>query len=125
MKKIVVSLFVVSLLYFVVSAVHAASRWVKLGQVQVDGRHNSDEIKATDYYSFLKLHDNHPVDFDRIVAEYDSGEETLAQHNIIGGSKQWRLDGSWKLKGVKLWYSKANQWQTEVMLWGQRSRDDK
>jgi hypothetical protein len=127
MKKILVSLFALTLVLYLAPAAHAAD-WVYLGKAHVDGQHDHDDIKvgsAEGRYRFLQLRVIHaPIEFDHIVVHYGDGEpQTLEVRDVIrvgGRTRAIPLDGDRIVKSLELWYSKANpnSGKPEVTLWG-------
>jgi hypothetical protein len=130
MKKVVVSLFALALLFYVVPPVHASPDWVFLGQSYVDGQHDHDMIeigKAAGRYRFLEIRvNNAPIEFDHIVVHYGNGEpETLRVRDVIragGHSRSIELQGDRFVRSFELWYGKARPFsrRPELSLWGQR-----
>ncbi len=131
MKKVLVSLFVLSLVCILTSAMHAYSDdWLPLGSAHVDGQHDHDDIKVGDKagrYRFLQIRVvNAPIQFDHIVVHYGDGEpETLHVRDVIpagGHSRAIRLQGDRIVQSFELWYSKAdpNSGKPEVNLFGKR-----
>jgi hypothetical protein len=129
MKKVLVSLFAVALLFYVAPSAHAAS-WVYLGQAHVDGQHDHDNIevgKAAGRYRFLQVRvNNAPIEFDHIVVHYGNGEsETLQVRDVIrkgGRSRAIPLAGDRFVQSFELWYGKAKPYSArpEVSLFGQQ-----
>src|SRR4029077_5841546 len=129
MKKVLIPLFAVALMFYVAPAAHAAD-WVYLGQAHVDGQHDHDDIKvgeAAGRYRHLQIRvANGPIEFDHIVVHYGNGEsETLQVRDVIragGKSRAIPLAGDRIVQSFELWYSKANPYsgKPEVNLWGKR-----
>jgi hypothetical protein len=127
MKKVLASLFVLSLVCFLAPALHAQG-WVYLGQAHVDGQHDHDNIevgKGAGRYRFLQVRVvNAPIEFDHIVVHYGNGEpETLQVRDVIRAGAHSRaiaLQGDRYVKSFELWYSKANpaSVRPEINLWG-------
>ena len=130
MKKVLVSLFALTLLVCLSPSAHAAGGWVLLGTAHVDGQHDHDDIKvggAAGRYRFLQLRVVHaPIEFDHIVVHYGNGEpQPLEVRDVIRAGSRSRaipLDGDRIVQSLELWYSKANpnSGKPEVRLWGQR-----
>ena len=130
MKKVLVSLFALTLLLCLSPAVNAQGGWVFLGEAHVDGQHDHDDIKvgpAAGRYRFLQLRVVHaPIEFDHIVVHYGNGEpQTLEVREVIRAGSKSRaipMDGDRIVQSLELWYSKAKPWSNrpEVRLWGQR-----
>ena len=129
MKKVLVPLFAVALMFYVAPAAHAAN-WVYLGQAHVDGQHDHDDIKVADSagrFRYLQIRvANGPIEFDHIVVHYGNGEpETLQVRDVIragGKSRAIPLAGDRIVQSFELWYGKANpnSGKPEVNLWGKR-----
>jgi len=129
MKKVLVSLFAVTLICVLAPTAHAAG-WIFLGMAHVDGQHDHDNIEVgavAGRYHFLQLRVvNAPIEFDHIVVHYGDGEpQTLEVRDVIRAGQRSRaipLDGERIVKSLELWYSKANpnSAKPEVRLWGQR-----
>jgi hypothetical protein len=127
-KKILIPIFALALMFYVAPAAHAAN-WVYLGQSHVDGQHDHDNIevgKAEGKYRFLQIRvANGPIEFDHIVVHYGDGEpEVLQVRDVIragGHSRAIPLQGDRFVKSFELWYGKANpnSGKPEVNLWGQ------
>src|SRR5215468_5520470 len=128
MRKVLASLFVLSLVCLLTPALHAQG-WVYLGQAHVDGQHDHDNIevgKAAGRYRFLQVRVvNAPIEFDHIVVHYGDGEpETLQVRDVIragGRSRAIPLQGDRFVKSFELWYGKArpNSARPELSLFGQ------
>ena len=128
MKKILIPIFALALMFYVAPAAHAAN-WVYLGQAHVDGQHDHDNIevgKTAGKYRFLQIRvANGPIEFDHIVVHYGDGEpEVLQVRDVIragGHSRAIPLQGDRFVKSFELWYAKANpnSGKPEVNLWGQ------
>ncbi len=129
MKKVLVSLFALTLLLCLSPAVNAQGGWVFLGEAHVDGQHDHDDIKvgpAAGRYRFLQLRVVHaPIEFDHIVVHYGNGEpQTLEVREVIRAGSKSRaipMDGDRIVQSLELWYSKARpaSRRPEVRLWGQ------
>jgi hypothetical protein len=129
MKKVLIPLFVVALMFYVAPSAHAAS-WAYLGQAHVDGQRDHDNIeigKAAGRYRFLQVRvQNAPIEFDRIVVHYGNGEpEILQVRDVIragGHSRAIPLQGDRFVQSFELWYGKArrNSGKPQLTLWGQR-----
>ena|ERR1700756_4828273 len=129
MKKVVVSLFALALLFYVAPRAQASPDWVFLGQSHVDGQHDHDRIevgKAAGRYRFLEIRvNNAPIEFDHIVVHYGNGEpETLHVRDVIragGHSRAIELQGDRFVQSFELWYGKARPFsrRPELSLWGQ------
>jgi hypothetical protein len=127
-KKILIPIFALALMFYLAPAAHAAN-WVYLGQAHVDGQNDHDNIevgKAAGKYRFLQLRVvNGPIEFDHIVVHYGDGEpEVLQVRDVIragGHSRAIALQGDRFVKSFELWYAKAkpNSGKPEVNLWGQ------
>jgi hypothetical protein len=127
MKKLLISLFVVALLFYVGPSADAAN-WVYLGQAHVDGQHDHDNIevgKAAGRYRFLQIRvKNAPIEFDHIVVHYGNGApETLQVRDVIragGNSRAIELQGDRFVSSFELWYSRAKpaSVRPELTLWG-------
>src|SRR5215470_16689839 len=115
MKKVLASLFVLSLVCFLTPSLHAQG-WVYLGQAHVDGQHDHDNIevgKGAGRYRFLQVRVvNAPIEFDHIVVHYGNGEpETLTVRDVIpagGKSRAIKLQGDRIVQSFELWYGKAD-----------------
>jgi len=129
MKRVLVSVFVVTLLCVLAPGAHAAGGWAFLGTAHVDGQHDHDNISvgaAAGRYRFLQLRVVYaPIEFDHIVVHYGNGEpQTLQVRDVIRAGQRSRaieLDGDRIVQSLELWYSKArpNSVKPEVRLWGQ------
>lgn len=130
-KKVLVSLFVLSLVCFLTPAMHAdADDWIFLGKAHVDGQHDHDNIEVGDKagrYRFLQIRVvTAPIEFDHIVVHYGDGEpETLRVRDVIpagGKSRAIKLQGDRFVKSFELWYSKANpaSAKPELDLYGRK-----
>ncbi len=129
MKKLLVSLFVLTLVLCLSPALHAQGGWVFLGDAHVDGQHDHDDIKvgaAAGRYRFLQLRVKFaPIEFDHIVVHYGNGEpQTLEVRDVIRAGSKSRaipMDGDRIVQSLELWYSKAKPFSVrpEVRLWGQ------
>jgi hypothetical protein len=129
MKKVVVSLFALTILLCLTPAMHAQGGWVFLGEAHVDGQHDHDNISVGDHagrYRFLQLRVvKAPIEFDHIVVHYGDGQaQTLDVRDVIRAGQRSRaipLDGDRIVQSLELWYSKANPWsgKPQVNLWGQ------
>lgn len=129
MKKILIPICALALMFYMAPAAHAAN-WVYLGQAHVDGQHDHDNIevgKTAGRYRFLQIRiKNAPIEFDRIVVHYGDGEpEVLQVRDVIragGHSRAIALQGDRFVKSFELWYAKANpsSAKPELTLWGQR-----
>lgn len=131
-KKILISLFVLSLVCFLAPAIHAdnGGRWFFLGKAHVDGQHDHDNIDVGDKggrFRFLQIRVvNAPIEFEHIVVRYGDGQpETLRVRDVIpagGHSRAIRLDGDRFVKGFELWYSKADpaSGKPELDLFGRK-----
>jgi hypothetical protein len=129
MKKVVVSLLAVALLFYVAPTAQAAN-WVYLGQSHVDGQHDHDNIevgKAAGRYRFLQIRvNNAPIEFDHIVVHYGDGEpQSIPVRFVIRAGQRSRaieLQGDRFVKSFELWYGKArpNSARPELSLFGQR-----
>jgi hypothetical protein len=127
MKKVLASLFVLSLVCFLAPALHAQG-WVYLGQAHVDGQHDHDNIEVgggPGRFRFLQLRvNNGPIEFDHVVVHYGNGEpQTLQVRELIragGHTRAIALEGDRFVKSFELWYTKANpaSARPEVNLWG-------
>jgi hypothetical protein len=131
MKKIVVSLFALSILLSLTLAVHADDDgWIFLGSAHVDGQHDHDNISVGEHagrYRFLQIRVvKAPIEFDHVVVHYGNGEaQTLDVRDVIRAGERSRaipLDGDRIVQSLELWYSKArpNSRRPQVNLWGQR-----
>ncbi len=130
MKKVLVSLFALTLLVCISSAAHAQGGWVFLGVAHVDGQHDHDNIEvgaAAGRYHALQIRVKFaPIEFDHIVVHYGNGEsETLQVRDVIRAGRSSRaipLEGDRKVQSLELWYSKAKPFSVrpEVRLWGER-----
>src|SRR5258708_3457897 len=130
MKKVVVSLFALSILLSLTVAIQAQQGWIYLGNAHVDGQHDHDNIEVgsnAGRYRFLQLRVvNAPIEFDHIIVHYGNGEaQTLEVRDVIRAGQRSRaipLDGDRIVQSFELWYSKANpnSGKPEVKLWGQR-----
>jgi hypothetical protein len=128
MKRVLLSLFAITLLCLLVPAAHAQG-WVYLGQAHVDGQHDHDNISVgaqAGRYRFLQLRvANGPIEFDHVVVHYGNGEpQTLEVREVIRAGRRSRaipLDGDRIVQSLELYYSKANpgSGKPEVNLWGQ------
>lgn len=129
MKKVVVSLLAVALLFYVAPTAQAAN-WIYLGQSHVDGQHDHDNIevgKAAGRYRFLQIRvNNAPIEFDHIVVHYGDGEpQSIPVRFIIRAGQRSRaieLQGDRFVRSFELWYGKArpNSARPELSLFGQR-----
>jgi hypothetical protein len=129
MKKVVVSLLAVALLFYVAPTAQAAN-WVYLGQSHVDGQHDHDNIevgKAAGRYRFLQIRvNNAPIEFDHIVVHYGDGEpQSIPVRFVIRAGQRSRaieLQGDRFVRSFELWYGKArpNSARPELSLFGQR-----
>ena len=129
MKKVVVSLFALTILLCLTPAIQAQGGWVFLGSAHVDGQHDHDNISVgsnAGRYRFLQIRVvNAPIEFDHIVVHYGDGEaQTLQVRDVIRAGQRSRaipLDGDRIVQSLELWYSKANPWsgKPQVNLWGQ------
>jgi hypothetical protein len=130
MKKVVVSLFALTILLCLSPAVHAdGDDWVFLGSAHVDGQHDHDNISVGEHagrYRFLQIRVvKAPIEFDHIVVHYGDGEaQTLEVRDVIRAGERSRaipLDGDRIVQSLELWYSKANpnSGKPQVNLWGQ------
>jgi hypothetical protein len=127
-KKILIPIFALALMFYMAPAAHAAN-WVYLGQAHVDGQHDHDNIeigKAAGRYRFLQIRvQNAPIEFDRIVVHYGDGEpEVLQVRDVIRRGQHSRaieLRGDRFVKSFELWYAKAKPYSVrpELTLWGQ------
>jgi hypothetical protein len=127
-KKILIPIFALALMFYMAPAAHAAS-WVFLCQAHVDGQHDHDNIevgKSAGRYRFLQIRvQNAPIEFDRIVVHYGDGEpEVLQVRDVIrrgGHSRAIALQGDRFVKSFELWYGKAkpNSGKPELSLFGQ------
>jgi hypothetical protein len=131
MKKLLFSLFVLSLVSFLAPAAHAdKDDWIYLGKAHVDGQHDHDNIEVGDKagrYRFLQIRVvNAPIEFDHIIVHYGNGEpETLHVRNVIpagGKSRAIKLQGDRYVKSFELWYGRANpdSGKPELDLFGER-----
>ena len=128
MKKVVVSLFALTILLCLTPAMHAQG-WVFLGSAHVDGQHDHDNISVgsnAGRYRFLQIRVvNAPIEFDHIVVHYGDGQaQTLEVRDVIRAGQRSRaipLDGDRIVQSLELWYSKANpnSGKPQVNLWGQ------
>lgn len=129
MKKVLVSLFVLSLVCFLTPATHAhADDWVFLGKAHVDGQHDHDNIEVGDKagrYRFLQIRVvTAPIEFDHIVVHYGDGQpQTLRVRDVIpagGQSRAIKLDGDRFVKSFELWYSRVvpSEQKPELDLYG-------
>ncbi|HLW55065.1 MAG TPA: hypothetical protein VKW06_19700 [Candidatus Angelobacter sp.] len=130
-KKVLASLFVLSLMCLLIPALHAdADDWVFLGKAHVDGQHDHDNIDVGDKggrFRFLQIRVvSAPIEFDHIIVHYGDGEpQTLHVRDVIpagGKSRAIKLDGNRFIKSFELWYSKANpaSGKPELDLYGQK-----
>jgi len=129
MKKVVVSLLAVALLFYVAPTAQAAN-WIYLGQSHVDGQHDHDNIevgKAAGRYRFLQIRvNNAPIEFDHIVVHYGDGEpQSIPVRFVIRAGQRSRaieLQGDRYVRSFELWYGKArpNSARPELSLFGQR-----
>jgi hypothetical protein len=129
MKKVVVSLLAVALLFYVAPAAQAAN-WIYLGQSHVDGQHDHDNIevgKAAGRDRFLQIRvNNAPIEFDHIVVHYGDGEpQSIPVRFVIRAGQRSRaieLQGDRYVRSFELWYGKArpNSARPELSLFGQR-----
>jgi hypothetical protein len=131
MKRVLVSLFVLSLVCFLTPATHAnaAADWVFLGKAHVDGHHDHDNIEVgggAGRYRFLQIRVvNAPIEFDHIVVHYGDGEpQTLQVRSVInagGKSRAIKLDGDRYVKSFEIWYSRVvpSPSKPELDLYGQ------
>ena len=129
MKKVVVSLLAVAVLFYVAPAAQAAN-WIYLGQSHVDGQHDHDNIevgKAAGRYRFLQIRvNNAPIEFDHIVVHYGDGEpQSIPVRFVIRAGQRSRaieLQGDRYVRSFELWYGKArpNSARPELSLFGQR-----
>jgi hypothetical protein len=129
MKKVLVSIFAVALVFCLAPMAHAEN-WVYLGQAHVDGQHDHDNIevgKAAGRYRFLQVRvNNAPIEFDRIVVHYGNGQaEILQVRDVIRKGDRSRaipLEGDRMVQSLELWYGKAHPFsrRPEVSLFGQR-----
>jgi len=127
-KKILIPIFALALMFYMAPAAHAAN-WVFLGTAHVDGQHDHDNIevgKSAGRYRFLQIRvQNAPIEFDRIVVHYGDGEpEVLQVRDVIrrgGHSRAIPLQGDRFVKSFELWYGKANpnSGKPELTLFGQ------
>lgn len=130
MKKVVVSLFALTILLFLTVAIQAQEGWIYLGNAHVDGQHDHDNISVGDHagrYRFLQLRVvKASIEFDHIIVHYGDGEaQTLEVRDVIRAGERSRaipLDGDRLVQSLELWYSRANpnSGKPEVKLWGQR-----
>ncbi len=131
MKRVLVSLFVLSLVCLLTPAMHAdADDWIFLGKAHVDGQHDHDNIEvggAAGRYRFLEIRVvSAPIQFDHIIVHYGDGQpQTLHVRDVIpagGKSRAIKLDGDRFVKSFELWYSKAdpNSGKPELDLYGKR-----
>ncbi len=128
MKKFLVSIFALVVLWSLAPAAHAADNWIFLGEAHVDGQHDHDNISvgaSEGRYRFLQIRVlNAPIEFDHIIVHYGDGEpETLHVRNVIPAGSHSRaipLQGDRIVKSLELWYSKADpdSGKPEVKLWG-------
>ncbi|HJX84145.1 MAG TPA: hypothetical protein VJ723_07370, partial [Candidatus Angelobacter sp.] len=102
MKKVVVSLFALTVLLCLSPAMHAdGDDWVFLGSAHVDGQHDHDNISVGDHagrYRFLQIRVvNAPIEFDHVVVHYGDGQaQTLQVRDVIRAGQRSRaipLDG--------------------------------
>lgn len=129
MKKVLVSLFAVALLFYVAVPSASAANWVYLGNAHVDGQSDHDNIevgKAAGRYRFLQIRvNNGPIEFDHVVVHYGDGEpQNIPIRFVIragGKSRAIALQGDRFVKSFELWYSKAkpNSARPELNLFGQ------
>src|SRR5262249_4655696 len=129
MKRVLVSLFAVTLLCVLAPTAHAAGGWGFFGTAHVDGQHDHDNNQvgsAARRHPFLQLRGAYaPIAFDHILGHYGYGEpETLHVRDVIRAgqrSRAIRLDGDRIVQSLELWYAKAKPFSTkpEVRLWGQ------
>jgi hypothetical protein len=127
MKRILMTLFAFTVMALFASRA-SAEDWVYLGQTHVDGQHDHDnvEVGAAGRYRFFEVRvKNAPIELDRVVIHYASGDPQIVKvPGVIragGKSNAIRMDGDRILKSLELWYSKAapNSGKPELTLWGQ------
>jgi hypothetical protein len=93
-----------------------AQKWVPLGQANIDGDGDHDRIRVSDDRGlFRAIHftvEKGAVDFDRVVAHYESGEDDVLplRQTVPAGRATRRLDlrgGQRKLDSVEVWYQRG------------------
>ena len=130
-NKVLISLFVLSLVCFLTPAMHAqGGDWIFLGKAHVDGQHDHDSIDVgvrDGRFRFLQIRVvNAPIEFEHIVVHYGDGQpETLHVRDVIpagGHSRAIKLQGDRIVKSFELWYSKANpaSGKPELDLFGRK-----
>jgi hypothetical protein len=129
MKKVLIALFAVALVFYVAVPSANAANWVYLGHAHVDGQADHDNIevgKAAGRYRFLQIRvNNGPIEFDHVVVHYGDGEpQTIPIRFIIragGKSRAIELQGDRFVKSFELFYAKArpNSARPELNLFGQ------
>ena len=102
----------------ILSGVAAAQRgrWVYLGEANVDGPHDHDNIVVTGAagrFRAIQLRvERAPIEFDRVVVHFGNGQEERIPIRFViragGSSRVIDLPGERRvIQSVELWYSKA------------------
>jgi hypothetical protein len=106
-----------AVLLFSCSAVSLAQRWEYLGEANVDGSRDHDNIAVTrsrgEFRAILIKVQKAPVEFDRVVVHYGDGEsEPIQIRSRIPAGGQTRvidLPGRRRVvRSVEFWYARAS-----------------
>jgi hypothetical protein len=102
-------------------------RWVKLGQVSVNGQSDHDRISLNRRDSFRALQlgvKGGAIEFQRVVVHFENGadQELEVRDHINSGGKTRVIDLQGerrKISSIDFWYGKAN-WRSRpiVNIWG-------
>ena len=93
-----------------------AQRWEYLGEANLDGDSDHDRIRVDDREGLFRAIQirvqRAPVDFDRVVAHFESGQSANLRVNAVvragGSTRQLDLPGvRRKLRSVEVWYRRA------------------
>jgi hypothetical protein len=107
------------------------SRWEYLGEANVDGAVDHDNIAVTgargEFRAIQIRVEKGPIEFDRVVVHYGNGvSEPIPVHAVIPAGGQTRaidLPGRRRvIESVEFWYARANlrSRRPRVRLWGMR-----
>ena len=106
-------------------------RWEYLGEANVDGAVDHDNIAVTgargEFRAIQIRVEKGPIEFDRVVVHYGNGvSEPVPVHAVIPAGGQTRaidLPGQRRIiERVEFWYARANlrSRRPRVRLWGMR-----
>jgi hypothetical protein len=93
-----------------------AQKWEYLGEANIDGHSDHDKIRVDDRRGLFRAIrftvERGAVNFDRVVAHFESGEDDLIPLNAVVGAGRAtrRLDlrgGQRKLDSVEVWYRRG------------------